>query len=87
MKILADLRRKDKKVIAADCNVCNNFLTQRICRILHDCKFNSWKQSTLLTSQETLIAAAERQTVSGSLGESGGPGAVVMWDTTDTLPT
>ena len=34
-----------------------------------------------------MIAAAERHKVSGALGVSGEPGAVVMWDTADTLPT
>lgn len=31
-----------------------------------------------LTSQDTMIAAAERHKVSGALGVSGEPGAVVM---------
>lgn len=34
--------------------------------------------SLLLTSHDTMIAAAERHKVSGALGISGGPGAVVM---------
>lgn len=42
---------------------------------------------SLLTSHETMIAAAERHKVSGALGASGGPGAVVMCDTVDILPT
>ena len=33
-----------------------------------------------------MIAAAERHKVSGALGVSGGPGAVVISDTADTLP-
>ena len=34
-----------------------------------------------------MIAAADRHKVSGALGASGGPGAVVMCETVDTLPT
>lgn len=34
-----------------------------------------------------MIAAAERHKMSGALGASGGPGAVVMCEIVDTLPT
>ena len=57
------------------------------CQIMSEMLQSLTHSASLLTSHETMIAAAERHKVSGALGASGGPGAVVMCETADTLPS